>query len=33
MDEKSSENNPKIPKKKNDSYNLEMRFTHRDQLY
>jgi hypothetical protein len=33
MDEKLGENTPKITKKKNDLYNLEMRFMHKDQLY
>jgi hypothetical protein len=33
MDEKLGENTPKIMKKENDPYNLEMRFTHKDQLY
>jgi hypothetical protein len=33
MDEKSGENTPKIMKKKGDQYNLETRFTHKDQLY
>jgi hypothetical protein len=32
-DEKSGENTPKITKKKSDPYNLETRFTHKDQLY
>jgi hypothetical protein len=32
-DEKSGKNTPKIKKKKYDPYNLEMRFTHKDQLY
>jgi hypothetical protein len=32
-DEKLGENTPKIMKKKNDPYNLETRFTHKDQLY
>jgi hypothetical protein len=32
-DEKSGENTLKIMKKKNNPYNLEMRFTHKDQLY
>jgi hypothetical protein len=30
VDEKLGENTPKIMKKKNDPYNLEMRFTHKD---
>jgi hypothetical protein len=30
---KMSENTPKIMKKKNNPYNLETRFTHKDQLY
>jgi hypothetical protein len=30
---KLGENTPKIMKKKNDPYNLEMRFTQKDQLY
>jgi hypothetical protein len=30
---KMSKNTPKITKKKNNPYNLEMRFTHKDQLY
>jgi hypothetical protein len=30
MDEKLGENTPKIIKKKNDPYNLEIRFTHKD---
>jgi hypothetical protein len=33
MDVKSGENTPKIIKKKNDPYNLEMRFTYKDQVY
>jgi hypothetical protein len=33
MDEKSGKNTPKIMKKKNDPYNLEMRFTDKDILY
>jgi hypothetical protein len=33
VDEKSGENTPNITKKKNDPYNLETRFTHKDQLY
>jgi hypothetical protein len=32
-DEKLNKNTPKIMKRKNDSYNLETRFTHNDQLY
>jgi hypothetical protein len=31
--EKSGKNTPKIMKKKNDTYNLETRFTHKDHLY
>jgi hypothetical protein len=30
---KNQEKYSKIMKKKNDPYNLEMRFTHKDQLY
>jgi hypothetical protein len=30
VDEKSGENTPKIMKKKNDPYNLEMRFMQKD---
>jgi hypothetical protein len=33
MDEKSGKNTLKIMKKKNDPYNLETRFMHKDQLY
>jgi hypothetical protein len=32
-DEKLGENTLKITKKKNNPYNLETRFTHKDQLY
>jgi hypothetical protein len=33
VDEKSGKNTPKIMKKKNDSYILETRFTHKDHQY
>jgi hypothetical protein len=33
VDEKLDENTPKTTKKKNNPYNLETRFVHKDQLY
>jgi hypothetical protein len=33
VDKKSGENTMKIMKKKNDSYNLETKFMHKDQLH